>query len=156
MVLRERDHVAQVRLAGQDHRHPVDSERDSAHRRRAHGERVEQEAELRALLLFAHPEQIKDLRLDLGLVDPEAAATELVPVHDQVVGVCERVLRIAGEPVLPFLRRPRERVMNGGPAPLVLVALEHREVVDPEERELRVVDHPQLAAQVRAQRAEHA
>ena len=51
LVLRERDHVAQVRLAGEHHRHPVDPERDPAHRRRAHRERVEQEAELRPLLL---------------------------------------------------------------------------------------------------------
>ena len=47
LVLRERDHVAEVRLAGEHHRHPVDAERDPAVRRRAHRQRVEQEAELR-------------------------------------------------------------------------------------------------------------
>ena len=51
LVLRERDHVAQVRLAGEHHRHPVDPERDAAVRRRAHRERVEEEAELRALVV---------------------------------------------------------------------------------------------------------
>ena len=42
------------------------------------------------------------------------------------------------------------------PAPLVLVALEHREVVDPEEREDVLVDQAELLAEVAPQRAEHA
>ena len=53
LVLRERDHVAEVRLAAERHQHALDPERDPAVRRRAHGQRVEQEAELPALLLLA-------------------------------------------------------------------------------------------------------
>ena len=103
LVLRERDHVAQVRLAREHHRHAVDAERDPAVRRRAHGERVEQEAELRPLLVGAEREQVEDLRLDVRLVDPERAAAELVAVDDQVVGVRERVAGIVVE------RRPSTR-----------------------------------------------
>ena len=72
-------------------------ERDAAVRRRAHRERVEQEAELRALLLGRDPEQVEDLRLQLGLVDPERAAGELDAVADEVVGDRPRGARVAVE-----------------------------------------------------------
>ncbi len=71
LVLRERDHVAEVRLSGEDHRHSVDPERDSTVRRRAHGKRVEEEPELRSLLLRCEREETEHLLLDLGLVNPE-------------------------------------------------------------------------------------
>src|SRR6266550_7964634 len=51
LVLREGDHVTEVRLARKHHHHPVDPERDAAVRGRPHRERVEQEPELRPLLL---------------------------------------------------------------------------------------------------------
>ena len=47
LVLRERNDVTQVRLAGEHHGHPVDAERDPSVRRRTHRERVQQEPELR-------------------------------------------------------------------------------------------------------------
>ena len=71
--------------------------------RRAHRERIEQEPELCALIFGTQREQVEDLRLDFGLVDPERAAAQLVAVHDQVVGVRERVARVVGE------RRPSSR-----------------------------------------------
>src|SRR5579871_5783076 len=49
LVLRERERVPDERLVEQRHRHAVDARGDPAVRRRAHRERVEQEAELRAL-----------------------------------------------------------------------------------------------------------
>src|SRR5207253_5605828 len=57
LVLRKRDRVPEVLLAGEDHEHPVDAEGDPAVRRRSDAESVEQEAELRALLRAADPEQ---------------------------------------------------------------------------------------------------
>ncbi len=68
----------------------------------------------------------------------------------------ERVRGVLGEALLPRGRRPRERMVHRGPASFLLVALEHREVVDPEEREALVVDQTELAAEVQAQRAEDA
>ena len=66
LVLRERDQIAEVRLAAERHQHPLDAERDAAVRRRAHRERVEQEPELRALLLRREPERVEDLRCSSG------------------------------------------------------------------------------------------
>ena len=60
------------------------------------------------------------------------------------------------EAVAPLVGRPRERVVHGVPARLVLVPFEHREVGHPQERERLVVDQPELASEVQAQRAEHA
>src|SRR3954452_24162493 len=128
LVLRESDHVAKIRLAREHHRHPVDTERYPPVRRRAHRECVEEETELRALILGAHREQVEDLRLDVGLVDPERPASELVPVHDQVIRICGCVTRIFGERLLPVVRRACERVVDGGPATFLLVPFEHREV----------------------------
>jgi len=54
-------------------------------RRCAHGERVEQEPELRALLLRRDAEQAEDTRLQVGLVDPERAPGDLDSVDDEVV-----------------------------------------------------------------------
>ena len=67
-------------------------------------ERVEQEAELRALLLRAQRERVEDTRLELGLVDPEGAAAELVAVHDEVVRLrerCARAPRRSGRAIRP-------------------------------------------------------
>ena len=47
-------------------------------------------------------------------------------------------------------------MVHGRPARFVVVALEHREVLDPEERERALVDQAELAAEVEAERAEHA
>ena len=52
-------------------------------------------------------EQLEHARLDLRLVDPEAAAAELVAVDNQVVGVRKRVLGIVAEAGFPVVRRPR-------------------------------------------------
>ena len=95
LVLRERDHVAQVRLAGE---RPSSSGRSRARSRpSAAPPSRARRAGSRTSTAAPRPsaEQLEHLRLDLGLVDPEAAAAELVPVHDQVVGVRERVPGIA-------------------------------------------------------------
>ena len=46
-------------------------------------------------------------------------------------------------------------MVDGRPASFVLVPLEHREVGHPEERERALVDQPELAAELEAERAEH-
>jgi hypothetical protein len=66
------------------------------------------------------------------------------------------MLGIVGERLFPRFSRPRERVVHRGPPTLVVVALEHRKVMDPEEREDLLVDQPELLAQMRAQRPEDA
>src|SRR6476660_3441356 len=126
LVLRERDRVAEVLLAGEDHEHPVDAESDAAVRRRSHAERVEQEAELRFLLLAADPEQVEHTGLEVRLVNPKGTTAELIAVADQVVRECERVPGLPVEALLPLGRRTREGMVDRPPPLLFLVPLEHR------------------------------
>ena len=125
-------------------------------RRRPHRQRVEQEAELRPLLRRRHLEQVEDPRLELGLVDPERAATELVAVDDHVVRVRERVCRVVRRTDRLPLGDGRVNGWCTAPqrCPLV-VPLEHGEVGHPEKAEHGVVDQPELPTETQAQRAEH-
>src|ERR687891_2571968 len=127
LVLRERDHVTQVRLAAERHQHPLDAERDPPVRRRTHREGVEQEAELAPLLLLAELEGAEDGGLELRLVDPEGAAADLDPVDDEVVRERRRRSGIGRHELLGPGRGAGERVVYGLPPALVLVPLEHRE-----------------------------
>ena len=102
----------------------------------------------------AHREEVEHLRLDVGLMDPEGAAAELVAVHNQVIRIRKGVAGIVGERLLPLLDRPCERMVLGCPTPLVLVPLEHREVGHPEERERVVGDQAEVIAQLEPQCAE--
>ena len=72
---------------------PVEAERDAAVRRRAVGQRVEQEAELLALVLGTDPERREHLRLHVGLVDAHRAAADLPAVQHDVVGLGDRAAR---------------------------------------------------------------
>src|SRR6476646_3062698 len=155
LVLRERDRVAEVLLAGEDHKHPVDAESDAAVRRRSHAERVQQEAELRLLILAADAEEVEDTGLDVRLVNPKGTTAELVAVPDQVVGECERVRGILVEAVLPLRRRTREGMVDSAPPLLFLVPLEHRKVRDPEPRPGALVDQIQALRKMDAQCSEH-
>src|SRR4051812_16377086 len=156
LVLRECDHVAEIRLLREHHHHPVDPEGDPAVRRRAHGQRVEKEAELRPLLLRRKLEDGENARLDVGLVDPEGPATELLPVADEVVGMGQSVRGVGIERLLEARSRPRERMVDGRPAIVLLRPLEHREVGDPNPIPGLLVDQPELAAEVEPQRTKHA
>ena len=64
--LRERDHLANRRLAGQQRHDPIEPERDAAVRRRAVFERLEEEAEAQLRLLVADAEPPEDPRLQLA------------------------------------------------------------------------------------------
>ena len=101
-------------------------------------------------------EQVEDLRLQLGLVDPERAAGELDAVPDEVVGDRPRRARIGVEQRPRLRGRPRERMVHGVPALELGVPLEHREVGDPGEPPDALVDQLELAAEVEPQDAEDA
>src|SRR5207247_8311359 len=115
-------------------------ERDPAVRRRAHGQRVEKEAELRTLLLGRDLQQVEHARLHLGLVDSNRAAADLVAVRDEVVSDRRRPSWILVEALLPVGCGPSERMVASGPTLLSLVPLEHREAFDPHEVEPALVD----------------
>ena len=124
-------------------------------RRRSHAESVEQEAELRALLRAADPEQVEDTGLEVRLVNPERPTAELVAVADQVVGECERASGLLVEPLLPVRRGARERMVHRAPPSLLVAPLEHRKVGHPEPRPRALVDQPEALRQMGAQRSEH-
>ena len=83
--LRERDDLANRRLAAQQRDDAIEAERDAAVRRRAVLERVEEEAEARPRVLVGDAEQAEDVPLHVGAMDSDAAAGDLRAVERQVV-----------------------------------------------------------------------
>ena len=78
-------------------------ERGAGVRRRAVGERLEEEPEPLAGLLAGHAEGLEDPLLQRGVVDTHRAAHHLVAVDHHVVGVGQRRALVLGE-ALPPLR----------------------------------------------------
>ena len=122
---------ADVRLARHERHEAVDAHREPAVRRRAHRERVEEEAELLARLLVAHPHRPEHALLHVRAVDPDRAASR-APSRS-------RRGRSAGSARCPDRsrsaprgrRRRRERVVQERPAPVSSSQLEEREVDRP-------------------------
>ena len=97
--LREGDHLANRVGTGQQLDDPVPAERDAAVRRGAKGERVQQESEFLLRLDSADAHHREHAFLDVAAMDTNGAAADLVTVAHDVVGVGERVTRIAVEGV---------------------------------------------------------
>src|SRR5207244_3421997 len=117
-------------------------------------ERFEQEAEASVRLRLGHAEQREDALLQVGLVDPDAAPAELRPVEHEVVGLRADAERVALEAVDVLLDRRGERVMDGDVAIRLGVALEEREVEDPEEAVLPCRHPSQPFAELEAEAGE--
>src|SRR5205085_12059268 len=97
--LGEGDDVADRVGAAEECADPVPSEGDPAVRRRAVLEGPQQEAELLLRLLLGEPHDAEDALLDVLAVDTDRAATDLVAVADDVVGVGQRAARVGVEGV---------------------------------------------------------
>ncbi len=115
--------------------------------RRSVLERLEQEAELRLRVLVAEAERAEDPRLDVGAVDPDRAARDLVAVEREVVGEGAHGRGIALEALEIGRVGRREGMVRRDEAPLV-AGLEEREVGDPAEAPLGLGDEAQLAGDV--------
>ena len=99
-------------------------------------------------------------------MDTNGAATDLVAVADDVVGVGQRGTRILVEGVQELRLRGGECVVHGSPCGVakshialcagICCRLEHRRVNDPGEGPLVVVDEPQLLGDLAACRAQQA
>ena len=124
-------------------------------RRRAHRERLEQEAELLALLLGTDAEVVEDLLLQPRLVNPERAAGELDPVRDEVIGNGARAAGVRLEDLDAVVRRTGERMVRGDPALCIFVPLRRGHVDDPQELPERLVDQVELPPELQAQQAQH-
>src|SRR5439155_19056439 len=83
--LRECDHLADGRLAGQNRHDAVEAERDAAMGWRPVLQRLEEEAEPQLRLLAGDAEALKDARLQGGAMDTHAAAADFGPVEHEVV-----------------------------------------------------------------------
>ena len=83
--------------AGEQRDDPVDAERHAAVRRRAVGERLEQEAEALLRLVRADAERLEHLLLHLGVADTDRAAADLPAVEDHVVRAAAPRAGIAAE-----------------------------------------------------------
>src|SRR5713101_2735664 len=115
--LRKRDHLADVGLTGHEREEALDAHREASVRRRAHAERVEEEAELLALLLLAEAHRPEDSLLHLRPMHADRAGAELPAVPDQVVVLAEHTAWIALEPVvLVAFDRCGERMVDERPA----------------------------------------
>src|SRR5207249_1142133 len=93
--------------------HPVEAEGDAAVRRRAEGERLEQEAEARLCLALRHAEEREHALLHVGAMDTDAAAAELDAVEHQVVGLRADGERGTLETVEILLGGCREGMVHG-------------------------------------------
>src|SRR4051794_98648 len=115
--LRERDPLADRARARQQRHDPVEPEGDTAVRRRAVAERLEQEAEALARLVGSDPDRVEDLLLHLARVDTDRPSAELPSVHHDVVGAAPPRARVGVE----VAGGRGERVVERVPAALVLV-----------------------------------
>ncbi len=142
--LRERDHLPDRRLAGEQRGDAVPPERDATVWRGAVGEGVEEEAELLLRLGVVDAHDREHPLLHVAAVDADAAAADLVAVADDVVGVGQGRTGIGLEGVDRLGLGRGERVVHRGPGtgPDGDVAarsrvggrLEQRRVDDPGER----------------------
>src|SRR5712692_108400 len=132
--------------------HAVEAEGDAAVRRRAVLQRIEQEAELRALVLGRDFQGAKHLLLHLLAMDAHRAAADLPAVEHRVVGLGVGPLWRALDVVLVTVLRAGERMMARLPLPGLGVELEHREIDHPE-RPPAFLRQPVLVAELLAQLA---
>ncbi|CAM2152284.1 conserved hypothetical protein [Paraburkholderia tropica] len=130
--LRERDHVADRVGAGHHRDDAVQTERDTAVRRRAVLQRVQQEAELRTRFFRTDLQRAEHLALHVFLIDTDRTAADFPAIQHHVVSLREAAARVRFQIFQVLVLRARERVMRGHVAVFFLVVLEHREV-----------DHPQ-------------
>src|SRR3954454_12088935 len=95
--LREGDDLADGLHTRQQGDGTVPADRGAGVRRRPVGEGLQEPAELLPGLLLRHAEGLERPLLQLGVVDADRAAGQLVAVDDQVVGVRQRVRLVLGE-----------------------------------------------------------
>src|SRR5262245_20836408 len=146
--LRERDGVADGFAAVKEDHQPVEAERDAAVGRSAVLERFEQEPELGAQLLGRHSYGPHDRLLDVLPMDADASARELVAIGREIVELRAHAAGIGGDVLKIVVERHGEDVMGRRPRAARLVALEERELVNPYETEIALVEREAAAAQL--------
>src|SRR5947209_6926963 len=141
--LGEGHQVAYVLDAGERHQHALYSSGNASVRRRAVLQRVEEETEALARLLFRQSQGFEDEPLHVAPVDADRAARDLDAVDHSVVSLRAKPAEQPGLSALDralkqrqvFVERRGERVVHRVEAPFRLVELEHRELRYPQRRE---------------------
>ena len=124
-------------------------------RRYAVLERCQEESELLLRLFGPQADHFEHLLLDVVLVDPDASAAQLHAVEHDIVSLRPDRAGIGVDQVPVLIHRHREGMVHCHESLLLVAPLKQRELDDPQEIELVVVDEAQLLAQFQAQRAEH-
>src|SRR5690349_10667777 len=102
-------------------------------RRRTILKGFEHVTELLTRLLHRHADKRENLLLNGAVMDTDAAASDFLPVADQIILRAARLAGISIEERQVFGQRHGEHVLRGIPALFFLVPVEFREVDDPEE-----------------------
>ena len=131
LSLGEGDYVADG-FRTSHHRHDaIQTECQSAVRRRAVLQRVQQEAELELRLFRADVERAEYLALHFFLVDTHRAAADLRTIQREVICLGQTTPRITFQQRKMFILGRGERMMACVPALGLLVVFEHRKVNHP-------------------------
>ena len=154
LVLGKGDHVADVVGADALHDHAIDAPGPTAVGGHAVLEGLEQEPELAMRLFGVDAERREHSLLDRRVGDADAAAADLTPVDDEVVGARAHGERVGLEEVDVVRVDHREGVMRGGDLAGFIAALEHRKFRDPEHVDAILVVERANPTEVVAHRAE--
>ena len=122
-------------------------------RRSAVAQGLQQEAELGRRFLLGDAEHLENGRLHVRVVNTHRTAADLHPVQHKVVGLRHGRAGIVLQRSRVGIGRGREGVVQGLPAVLALVPLEHRPVHHPQ-RAPAILVQIQIAADGQTQRTE--
>ena len=108
-------------------------------RRRAVFEGFNQEAELFIAVLLRQTQYLEHLRLQILVMDSDRTAAQLYAVQNDIIGVCLDCQRIGIQKLQLIQLRAGERVMHRLERMVFFVLFEHREVNDPQQIVLIIV-----------------
>src|SRR5450432_1874808 len=114
--LGERDHVADGSFAGKNHHQAVEAQSDSAVRRGAVFQGIQQKAEAAAGFFVGHAERGEDLGLHIAAVNTNRAGAEFHAVQHQVIRAGAAAGRVRGQLAQILVVYRREGMVRGVPA----------------------------------------
>src|SRR5829696_324246 len=152
--LGKRHHLTDVRLVRKEHHQTVYPWCDPTVGRRAVAEGGEDGSEPPVRLLRSDTDDVEDLLLQVGVMDPHTPRGELSAVGYEVVQLADDLQRVGIEQRQIVFARHGEHVVHRLDAPLVLVPLEEREVRHPAHTENVRVGEPEAVSEVEPQAAQ--
>src|SRR5277367_6209811 len=117
-------------------------------RRRAVGQRVEEEAEATTKLFFAEAERAEEAFLNVLAVNTNAAGAEFVAVENEIVPFGPHFPRRGFELFQVFVDDAGEGMLGADPGFVVLAPFKKREAGNPQKFPLRAVDEAERFAEL--------